>query len=172
MNVKLGAYGLILSAAVFAGCDKKPEQPAAGGRPPANYNEMREQGAKAQEAAGAAAAESARQRMGAATNAVANTAATAGNAVGNAVNDAANSDAARNAKAAAGDAMDKVKAQGNDLVAKIESAIKSNKLDEGQTYVDAFEKIKDTVPAEVKAKYESLKTQLAAAKAKAAEPNK
>jgi hypothetical protein len=161
MNVKLGACGLILGAAILAGCDKKPEQPAATGRPPANYNEMMEQGAKAQREAAAKAAEAAKQRMTAATN----TAATA-------VKDAANSDAAANAKAVAGDAMDKVKAQGNDLLAKLESAIRSNKLDEGQTYVDALEKIKEAVPAEVKAKYEALKTQLATAKAKAAEPNK
>jgi hypothetical protein len=173
MNAKYGVCGLILGAAAVVGgvtagtgCDRNPTPKATTGTPvpPPSSQEVARMAAegvaKAKAAAGVAADK--------VTTAGANTA----DAVSNAVNDAKSSDAAKNAQATAGDAMEKAKAQGNDLLAKLDAAIKSNKLDEGQTYVDQFEKIKDAVPAEVKAKYESLKAQFATARAKAAEPNK
>jgi hypothetical protein len=173
MNAKHGVCGLILGAAiVFGGCDKKADQtqaPKPASRPNAEqYNAAMERATTEREKAGQRAAEAAQKASGAA----ANTAAEAGAKTSDAVNDAKSGDAARNAQATAGDAAEKAKAQGNDLLAKLDAAVKSNKLDEGQTYVDQFEKIKDAVPAEVKAKYDALKAQFAAAKAKAAEPNK
>src|SRR5438045_574779 len=69
-------------------------------------------------------------------------AANATDAVAKAANDAKASDAAKSAEATATDVMEKVKADGASMLDKLDASIKSNKLDEGQTYVDAFEKIK------------------------------
>jgi deoxyribodipyrimidine photolyase len=63
-------------------------------------------------------------------------------------------------------AADAVKAQGSELMSKLDAAIKENKLDQAQTYVDALDKIKTDLPAELNTKYEQLKTSFVAAKAK------
>ena len=89
-------------------------------------------------------------------------------------------DAAARAKAAAPEVLDKAKettvaaaemakTQGAELMSKLDSAIKENKLDQAQTYVDGLEKIKAHLPEELKTQYERMKTSFAAAKAKAAD---
>jgi hypothetical protein len=173
MNARHALYGWILGAAAVVGgvtsgtgCDRTPTRKATADKPtpPPSGQEVGRMAAEAEAKARAAA--------GVAADKVKAAGANTADAVSNAVNDAKASDAARNAQATAGNAAEKVKAEGNDLLAKLDAAIKSNKLDEGQTYVDAFERIQDNVPAEVKAKYDALKARFAAARAKAAEPNK
>lgn len=156
MSARHVAYALTIAVAVIAGCDKKPEPKAGPVVPPADYKEKMEAASKAQREAAAKAAAEAQKRMGAA-------AATAGNAA---------TDAAAGAQSTAADVTARVKADGQILLDRLDASIKANKLDEGQTYVAAFENIKDKVPAELKARYDTLKTELDTAKAKAAEPNK
>lgn len=88
-------------------------------------------------------------------------------------------DAAAKVKAATPEVIDQAKTttatvteaaktQGSEMMAKLDSAIKENKLDQAQTYLDGLEKIKANLPEDLKSKYESMKTSFAAAKAKAA----
>jgi hypothetical protein len=132
---------------VAAGCDRQPSQPKATTNTPVPPPPASEAIEKAKEAA-----------------------AKAGQKISDTVTDAKNSDAAKSAQATASDAMAKTKEQGAELLGKLDAAIKANRLDEAQTYVDAFDKIKANVPDDLKARYESLKTQLKAAKDKATTP--
>jgi len=181
MNARHGLCGVVLGASLLVGvavtgtgCDRNDMPKANTNKPvpPPTAQDVAQRAAEAEAKARAAAGAPPRDAAASAKDAAANTAANAKDAVSNAVNDAKASDAAQSAKATADDVMAKVKADGQTLLDKLDNAIKSNKLDEGQTYVDAFDKIKDKVPAELKAKYDTLKAQFAAAKAKAAEPNK
>jgi hypothetical protein len=126
-----------------AGCDRQPSQPKATTNTPAPPPSAEDVAAMAEKAKAAG---------------MAATQKTAG-AVSNAVTDVKNSDA-----------MAKVKEQGAELLGKLDAAIKANRLDEAQTYVDAFDKMKANVPDDLKARFESLKTQLKAAKDKATTP--
>ena len=103
---------------------------------------------------------------------------TAATDAGKATADAARSatDAAKTAtgsavdatKSATSDAAAAIKNQASDWMAKLEDAIKSNKLDEGQTYLDKLDSVKASLPAEWQTKLDSLKATFSAAKAKAA----
>jgi hypothetical protein len=126
-----------------AGCDRQPSQPKATTNTPTPPPTAEDMAATRDKAI--AAAKAATQK-------------TAG-AVSDAVTDVKNSDA-----------MAKVKEQGAELLGKIDASIKANRLDEAQTYVDAFDKMKANVPDDLKARFETLKTQLSAAKAKATTP--
>jgi hypothetical protein len=70
------------------------------------------------------------------------------------------------AKLTTANAADVVKTQGSELMTKLDTAIKENKLDQAQTYVDALDKLKTNLPEDLKTKYEQLKTSFQAAKAK------
>jgi hypothetical protein len=155
MNATHGSFGIVLAtavaaAAVTAGCDRQPNPKAGGGKPPPNYNQMMEQGREAARDAAAKAAQAATR--GAPTTPPSNADLKTLEAV--------------TAEQMAAD----VKARGADLLGKLETAIKANKLDDAQTYVDAFDKIKDNVPPELKTRYESLKAQFQAARPKATTP--
>ena len=173
MNARHGLCGVVLGASLLVGvavtgtgCDRNDMPKANTNKPvpPPTAQDVAQRAAEAEAKARAAA--------GVAVDKTKEAGANAADAVAKAANDAKASDAAQSAKATADDVMAKVKADGQSMLDKLDTAIKSNKLDEGQTYVDAFDKIKDKVPAELKAKYDTLKAQFAAAKAKAAEPNK
>jgi hypothetical protein len=164
MDTKHGLCGLVVVGAMaLVGCDKQPDPPKVGTNKPAvpTVEDIKAGAAKAAEKTKEVATDAAH----AAKQAGANTA----DAISNSVNDAKSSEAARNAQATAADTMDKVKAQGSDLLAKLDAAIKENRLTDAQTYVDAFERIKANVPDELKTRYESLKASLKAAKDKAVE---
>jgi hypothetical protein len=136
------ALGVVVGAAA-PGCDRQPSQPKATTNQPS---------------APPTAEDVATMRDKAISAGKAATQKTAG-AVSDAAADVKNSET-----------MAKVKEQGAELLGKLDAAIKANRLDEAQTYVDAFDKLKANVPDDLKARYESLKTQLSAAKAKATTP--
>jgi hypothetical protein len=70
------------------------------------------------------------------------------------------------AKVTTANAADVVKTQGSELMTKLDTAIKENKLDQAQTYVDALDKIKTNLPDDLRTKYDQLKTSFQTAKAK------
>ena len=151
MNTTHAMFGVVLAVAVAGGCDKKPEPKIGAGRPSAaEYNAMMEQARTAARDASAKAAQAATQRAAAGTQASAADVKLLEQAAAVAANDA--------------------KARGAELLGKLDAAIKDRKLDEARTYADAFDKIKESVPAELKTRYESLKAHYQAAKDKAATP--
>lgn len=172
MNARRTLYGLTLGAAVVAaaglaapGCDKSPDMPKANTNqpvPPPSSEDVAAQVEKARQEA--------MRQAGVAADAVKQAGANTADKISDAVNDAKSSDAARNAQAAAGDAAARAKEEGSNLLGKIESAIKENRLNEAQTYVDAFDRMKANVPDELKTRYEALKTNLKAAKDRATTP--
>jgi hypothetical protein len=70
----------------------------------------------------------------------------------------------------AGDAAAAAKTQAGEWMAKLEQAIKDNKLDEAKTYMDKLQSMRASLPAEWQTKLDSLKTLYEGAKAKAAIP--
>ena len=143
----------VLSAAFLAGCDdKKPEQPKVDNTPkPAlpSADDLK----KGVQAANTAAADAAKKAADATKSATADATRT--------VTDASKSIGATDAAAAA-------KTQAADWITKLEDAVKANKLDDAKTYVDKIDAIKANLPADLKSKFDSLKTMFDAAKAKAA----
>ena len=148
---------LVLAGALLAGCDdKKVDQPKVDNTPKmpgvndikAGMDKAADQAKTAATDAGKATADAARSATDAAKT-----------ATGSAV------DAT---KSATSDAAAAIKNQASDWMAKLEDAIKSNKLDEGQTYLDKLDSVKASLPAEWQTKLDSLKATFSAAKAKAA----
>ena len=148
---------LLLAGALLAGCDdKKVDQPKVDNTPRMpNVNDVKAGMDKAADQAKTAAADAGKATADAARSATD----AAKTATGNAV------DAT---KSATSDAAAAVKSQANDWMAKLEDAIKSNKLDDAQTYVDKLDAVKASLPAEWQTKLDSLKATFSAAKAKAA----
>jgi hypothetical protein len=151
----------VLAAALMFGCDNdtsKPKEPKVDTTTPnkpalPSVDQIKADAAKGIEA-GKAAAASAAEKVKAATPGVIEQAKeTTASAV----------DATKTNTAAA---TEMAKAQGSELMAKLDAAIKENKLDQGQTYVDALERIKTNLPEELRTRYEQLKTSFQAAKAK------
>jgi hypothetical protein len=140
---------LVVLLSIVAGCDNdssKPKQPKVDTTPnkPAlpSMDQIKADAAKGIEkgqAAAASAAEKVRENAPAAIEQAKNTTATA---------------------------VDMAKSQGSDLMTKLDSAIKENKLDQAQTYVDALDKIKTNLPDDLRTKYDQLKTSFQTAKAK------
>ncbi|HEY7115882.1 MAG TPA: hypothetical protein VH475_04820 [Tepidisphaeraceae bacterium] len=172
MNAMRWSVSLVLGGAmVFAlGCDRKPSEPKVDNKP-ANpvVQDMKAAAEKAAEATKKAAekAVEATKTAGADVAKAASDAAKTAKGVPAPTADAVKSDAAKAADAAktkAADAAADMKTQGQQLLDKLDTAVKQNKLDQAQTYVDAIEKIKANLPDEVKAKYEQVKTSFQAAK--------
>jgi hypothetical protein len=148
MTAKRYFLPLVLAGALLAGCDdKKVDQPKVDNTPKMpNVNDIKAGVDKAADQAKTAAADASKATADAAKT------------------------AADSAKTATTDAAAAVQTQASDWMAKLEDAIKSNKLDEGQTYVDKLDSVKASLPAEWQTKLDSLKATFNAAKAKAAIP--
>ena len=161
---------LVLAGALLAGCDdKKAEQPKVDSTPktPAmtdTKTDMKNTMDKTADMTKTAAGDmtkSAGQMTKTAADKTADATKTA----------AANTaDAAKTAAANTSDAAMAAKTQASDWMAKLEQAIKDNKLDEAQTYLDKLQAAKASLPAEWQTKLDGLKTAFDAAKAKAAIP--
>ena len=148
------SISLVLSAALLAGCDdKKPEQPKVDSTPKPALPAIGDDVKKGVQAANTAAADAAKKAADTGKSATADAAKT--------VSDASKSIAATDAATA-------VKTQAADWMAKLEDAVKANKLDDAKTYFDKVDAIKANLPTDLKTKFDSLKTMFDAAKAKAA----
>jgi len=164
MTAKRFFLPFVLAGALIAGCDdKKPDQPKVDSTPKTGtVNDMKAGVDKAADQAKTAASDAARSAADATKAAAANTADATKTAAGNAA------DATKSSPA--GDAAAAAKTQASDWMAKLEDAIKNNKLDEASTYLDKLQAMKASLPAEWQTKLDSLKTAFDAAKAKAAIP--
>jgi hypothetical protein len=149
------SIALVLTAALLAGCDdKKPEQPKVDSTPkPAlpSADDLK----KGVQAADTAATDAAKKAADATKTAAADATSKL-------------TDASKAAAAGASDAAAAAKTQAADWIAKLEDAVKANKLDDAKTYVDKIDAIKANLPADLKSKFDSLKTMFDTAKAKAA----
>jgi hypothetical protein len=164
MTAKRFFLPFVLAGALIAGCDdKKPDQPKVDSTPKTGtVNDMKAGVDKAADQAKTAASDAAKSAADATKAAAANTADATKTAAGNAA------DATKSSPA--GDAAAAAKTQASDWMAKLEDAIKNNKLDEASTYLDKLQAMKASLPAEWQTKLDSLKTAFDAAKAKAAIP--
>jgi hypothetical protein len=167
MTAKRLFLPLVLAGALLAGCDdKKVDQPKVDNTPRMpNANDMKAGMDKAADQAKTAAADQAKTAAADAGKTTADAARSATDAAKTATGNAVEA-----TKSATSDAAAAVKTQANDWMAKLEDAIKSNKLDDAQTYVDKLDAVKASLPAEWQAKLDSLKATFSAAKAKAAIP--
>jgi hypothetical protein len=151
-----------ISIAILAGCDdsNKPKEPKVNATPapskPAlpSVDQIKADAAKGIEAGKAATATAAEKVKETAPAVIDQAKTTTGNAVDS-------------TKTAAASAAEMAKAQGTEWMTKLDTAIKENKLDQAQTYVNALDNIKTNLPEELKTKFEQLKTAFQAAKAKA-----
>lgn len=171
MTAKRFFLPFVLAGALIAGCDdKKPDQPKVDSTPKTGtMNDMKAGADKAADQAKTAASDAAKSASDAARSAADATKAAAANTADGAK--AAAGNAADAIKASpAGDAAMAAKTQASDWMAKLEQAIKDNKLDEASTYLDKLQAAKASLPAEWQTKLDSLKTAFDAAKAKAAIP--
>ena len=160
MTAKRFFLPFVLAGALLAGCDdKKPDQPKVDATPktPA-VNDMKAGTDKAADQAKTAATDAGKSATDAAKSAADATKAAASSAVDT-------------VKASpAGDAAAAAKTQAGDWMAKLEDAIKNNKLDDAKTYIDKLQAMRASLPAEWQTKLDSLKTLYDGAKAKAAIP--
>jgi hypothetical protein len=149
---RTAAAGVILAVllAIVAGCDNdssKPKQPKVDNTTPnkpalPSMDQIKAEAAKGIEkgqAAAASAAEKVKENAPAVIEQAKNTTASA---------------------------VEMAKTQGSELMTKLDTAVKENKLDQAQTYVDALDKIKTNLPEELRTRYEQLKASFQAAKAK------
>ena len=173
MTAKRFFLQLALAGAMLAvaGCDdKKPDQPKVDATPktPA-VSDMKTGMDKAADQTKNAAADAGKSATDAAKSAADATKAAAGNAAD--ATKAAAGNAADAVKASpAGDAAAAAKTRAGEWMAKLEDAIKNNKLDEASTYMDKLQSMRASLPAEWQTKLDSLKTLYEGAKAKAAIP--
>jgi hypothetical protein len=168
MTAKRFFLPFVLAGALLAGCDdKKPDQPKVDTTP--KVNDMKAGMDKAADQAKTAAADASKSAADAAKSASDATKAAASNTAD--ATKAAAGNAADAVKASpAGDAAAAAKTQASDWMAKLEDAIKNNKLDDAKTYMDKLQSMRASLPAEWQTKLDSLKTLYEGAKAKAAIP--
>jgi hypothetical protein len=171
MTAKRFFLPLVLAGALLAGCDdKKPDQPKVDATPKApTAGDMKAGMDKAADQAKTAAGNAVDATKAAAANTADATKAAAANTAD--ATKAAASSAGDTVKASpAGDAAAAAKTQAGEWMAKLEQAIKDNKLDEAKTYMDKLQSMRASLPAEWQTKLDSLKTLYEGAKAKAAIP--
>jgi hypothetical protein len=174
MTAKRLFLKLVLAGAMLAvaGCDdKKPDQPKVDTTPktPAVSDTKAGMDKAADQAKTAAANTADATKAAAASTADATKAAAANTADATKAAAANTTDASKAAASTAGDATAAAKTQATDWMAKLEEAIKNNKLDEAKTYLDKLEAMRASLPAEWQTKLDSLKIAYDA-KAKAAIP--
>jgi hypothetical protein len=153
---------IVLAAALVAGCDDKKPTPKVEADKPAmpSMDAMKEKAAAAADATKDAAAKAMEKTKDAGAKVAEGTKDMTASAVDK------TKTATADAPAKVADATATGNAMAADWVAKLEDAIKANKLDEAKTYMDKLESVKANLPENLRQRYEGLKVSYEAAKAK------